>query len=129
MDDNVTFKLNVKFIKRYNGWKVLNTFIDKCNTQEEISEMDAVKLILLPDRDIEMPIKELMSNIIVLIGKLNFQSAELKEKTIKCTYVFLKRFFRDKEFDEMINMLKSEVKDSKVAQIIEKFGPGLDVYY
>ena len=29
----------------------------------------------------------------------------------------------------MINMLKSKVKDPKVAQIIEKFGPGLDVYY
>ena len=29
VDDNVTFKLNVKFIKRYNGWKVLNTFINK----------------------------------------------------------------------------------------------------
>ena len=29
----------------------------------------------------------------------------------------------------MINMLKSEIKDPKVAQIIEKFGPGLDVYY
>ena len=26
-------------------------------------------------------------------------------------------------------MLKSKVKDPKVAQIIEKFGPGLDVYY
>ena len=33
--------------------------------------MDAVKLILLLDMDIEMPIKELMSKIIVLIGKLN----------------------------------------------------------
>ena len=76
-----------------------------------------------------MPIKELMSKIIVLIGKLNFKSAELREKTIKCTCVFLKRFFRDEELDEMINMLRSEVKDPKVAQIIEKFGPGLDVYY
>ena len=64
--------------------------------------------------NIEIPIKELMSKIIVLIGKLNFQSPELKEKTIKCTYVFLKRFFRNKEFDEMINMLKSEVKDPKL---------------
>ena len=91
--------------------------------------MDAVKLILLPDMDIEMPIKELMSKIIVLIGKLNFKSAELREKTVKCTCVFLKRFFRDEELDEMINMLRSEVKDPKVAQIIEKFGPGLDVYY
>ena len=129
VDDNVTFKLSVKFIKRYNGWKVLNTFINKSITQERISEMDAVKLILLPDMDIEMSIKELMSRIIVLLGELNFQSAELKEKTIKCIYVFLKRFFRNGEFDEMINMLKSEVKDPKVAQIIEKFGPGLDVYY
>ena len=91
--------------------------------------MDAVKLILLLDMDIEMPIKELMSKIIVLIGKLNFKSAELREKTVKCTCVFLKRFFRDEELDEMINMLRSEVKDPKVAQIIEKFGPGLDVYY
>ena len=43
--------------------------------------------------------------------------------------MFLGRFFRDEEFDEMINMLKSEVKNPKVAQIIDKFEKGLDVYY
>ena len=129
VDDNVTFKLPVKFIKSNNGRKVLNTLIDKSNTQEEISALDAVKLILLPDMDIKMPIKELMSKIIVLIGKLNFPTVELKEKTINCEYMFLGRFFSGKEFDEMINMLKSEVNDPIFAHIIEKFGPGLEVYY
>ena len=45
VDVNVRFILNVNFIKRYNGWKVLNTFFDKYKTQEEISEIGVVKLI------------------------------------------------------------------------------------
>ena len=129
IDDNVRFKLNVNFIKKYDGCKVLNTLVYKSIIQEEISDLDAVKLIVLPDMDIEMPIKELMSMIIVLIGRLNFRNFEQKEKTIKCVYMFLGRFFRDEEFDEMINMLRSEVKNPKVAQIIDKFEKGLDVYY
>ena len=129
IDDNIIFKIDVIYLKSISGWKVLNSFVNKVINQEEISVKDAIDLLLLPDMDIEMPIKELMSMIIVLIGKANFPDFDLKEKTIKCECIVLNRFFRDDELDEMINMLKSEVKDPKVAKIIEKYGPGLDVYY
>ena len=84
---------------------------------------------MLPDMDIEIPIKELISIVLVLIGKLNFPSTDIKEKTIMCECVILRRFFSDDELNEMINMLKSEVRDPVVAEILEKYGPGLDVYY
>lgn len=79
--------------------------------------------------DIDIPIKALMSMIILLIGKANIPSSDLKEKVIFCEVRVLARFFKETEFKEMIEMLKTETKNPKIASIVEKYGLGFDEIY
>lgn len=79
--------------------------------------------------DIEMPIKVLITAIIVLIGLANIPDDNFKEKIILCEIKVLARFFKEDELSEMVEMLKTETKNSEVSRIIEKYGEGFDVIY
>ena len=70
-----------------------------------------------------------MSLIIILIGKANIPDEDFKKKIILCEIMVLARFFKDDELSEMIEMLKTQTKNSEVEQIIEKYGQGFDVIY
>ena len=70
----------------------------------------------------------MVSLIIILIGKANIPDEDFKKKIILCKIRFA-RFFKDDELSEMIEMLKTQTKNSEVEQIIEKYGQGFDVIY
>ena len=129
IDKNITFHVDTIFTKQKDGWKFLNSLIYKTITQEELSDEDAIDLLLLPDMDIEMPIKALMKMIIVIMGKVNIADVNFKEKLVLCEIQVLARFFKNDELSEMIEMLTTETKQSEVERIIEKYGQGFDVIY
>ena len=129
IDENLTFHVNTKFTKNCDGWKVLNKLIYKTITQEELSKKESIDLLILPDMNITMPIKALMSIIIVIMGKTNIPDEEFRKKIILCEISVLKRFFKDSELSEMIEMLKTETGQSEVQRIVEKYGLGFDVIY
>lgn len=129
IDENITFHAHVNFTKNNNGWKVLSTLVYKTIIQEELSDTDAINLLILPDLNIKLPIKALMSIIIVLMGQANIPNDDFKEKIILCEIRILARFFTGDELSEMIEMLKTQTKNSEVERIIEKYGQGFDVIY
>jgi len=129
IDENITFHIKTIFTKNRDGWKVLSTLVYKTIIQEELSEKEAIDLLILPDMDIKMPIKTLMIFIIVLIGLANIPKDNFKEKIILCEIKVLARFFKDEELSEMIAMLKTVTTSPEVARVIEKYGEGFHLIY
>lgn len=129
IDENITFHVNTYFTQEKNGWKILNNLIYKTITQQELSDTEAIDLLILPDMDIELPIKQLMTIICFLIGHANIPDTDFKTDIIVCEIPVLARFFKDKELSEMKEMLQAQTKDPKVQRIIEEYGNGFDVFY
>ena len=129
IDDNIRFHVETTFTQDRNGWEVLSSLENKISKREELTGDDAIDLLILPDMDIDMPIKELMSRIIVLIGKAKLPDDAFKEKIILCEVKVLNRFFNDNELSEMIEMLKAKTKNPEVERVIEKYGLGFDVIF
>lgn len=73
IDGNISFAPDIIFTKEKNGWEVLSNLIYKIIIQEELSDDEAIDLLILPDMDIELPIKALMSLICFLIVNSIFQ--------------------------------------------------------
>ena len=71
-------------IKQKDGWKVLNSLFYKIIIDEKLSDIDAIDLLLLPDMDIDLPIKSLMSLICFLIGNSNILDIDFKKKICLC---------------------------------------------
>ncbi len=109
--------------------KVLNTLVHKTIMQEELSDREAIDLLLLPDMDIDLPIKSLMKMICYLIGNANIPDVDFKRKLIFCEIKVLARFFKEDELSEMIEMLQTQTKNSEVERIIQKYGEGFDSIY
>lgn len=84
IDKNITFHVDTIFIKQKDGWKVLNTLVYKIIIDEKLSDIDAIDLLLLPDMDIDLPIKSLMSLICFLIGNANIPDIDFKKKICLC---------------------------------------------
>ena len=129
IDENIIFQVNPKFISEKDGWKVLNTLIYKTITQEELSDKEAIDLLILPDMNINFPIKQLMKIICFLIAHANISDEDFRTDIIVCEIMVLARFFREDELSEMIKMLQTQTKNSEVERIIKKYGRGFDVYY
>lgn len=129
IDKNTTFHVDTIFTRKRDGRKVLNTIVYKTITQEELSDMEAIDLLMLPDMDIDIPIKSVMAMICYLIGNANIPDADFKKKIILCEIRVLARFFKDDELSEMIEMLKTQTRNSEVQRIIEKYGEGFDTIY
>ena len=127
--------MDTKFAKSKNAWKVLSTLIYKSITQEKLSCEEAVDLLVLPDmyfgksEDMELPIKTLMTIIMILMGRVKFSSSDLKEKIFLCEKMVLARFFDGKKLSEMIKMLKTMSKNPDIARKLEEYGPGFDDIY
>lgn len=129
IDENITFGIETIFIQEKNGWKTLNNLIYKIITNEELSDNEAIDLIILPDMNIELPIRQLMKIICFLIAKANIPDKEFKTKIILCEIKVLARFFKGKELKEMIELLKTMTKNPEAERIIEKYGQGFDTIY
>ncbi len=135
IDENITFHVDVKFAKSKNAWKVLSTLVYKSVTQEELTCMEAVDLLVLSDmymgkgENMELPIRIFMTMIIVLMGNIEYPSPDLKEKIFLCEKMVLARFFTGEELIEMIDMLKSVSKNPEIARKIKEYGPGYDGIY
>ena len=97
IDKNITFHVDIIFTKQKDGRKVLNTIVYKTITQEELSDMEAIDLLILPDMDIDMPIKSLMTMICYLIGNANIPESDFKKKIILCEIRVLARFLKEDE--------------------------------
>ena len=129
IDKNVSFEVDTIFIKRKDGRKILNNLIYKMIIQEELSDNEAIDLIILPDMDIDIPIKQLMNVICFLIAKSNIPDDNFRMKIILCEIKVLARFFKGDELKEMIEMLKTLTKNPEVERIVEKYGEGFDSIY
>ena len=129
IDENITFGIETIFISRKDGRKVLNNLIYKIITNEELSDFEAIDLLILPDMDIDIPIRQLMKFICFLIANANITDTDFKNKIILCEIKVLSRFFNPKEQEEMIEMLKTLTKNAEVERIIEKYGQGFDSIY
>lgn len=129
IDKNVSFEVDTIFIKRKDGRKILNNLIYKMIIQEELSDNEAIDLIILPDMDIDIPIKQLMNVICFLIAKSNIPDDNFRMKIILCEIKVFARFFKGDELKEMIEMLKTLTKNPEVERIVEKYGEGFDSIY
>ena len=128
-DDNLDFHVAPIFTKRKDGGKVLSTLVNKSITQEELSYSEAIDLLILPDMDIDMPIKQLMVFIISLMGMVNIQDKEFKKSIIHCEIFALSRFFAGNDWSELIEMLRAVTDPQEVDRVIEKYGIGFDEIY
>jgi hypothetical protein len=129
IDENITFHVDPMYTKGMDGWKVLSTLLNRTILQEELSDTEAIDLLILPDMDIKLPINLLMSLIIILIGKANISDKEFKNNIVLCEIRVLARFYNGDELSEMIEMLKTQTNNPEVSRIIEKYGQGFDVIY
>ena len=81
------------------------------------------------NKDRELPIKQLMTMVIDLMGNVKFPSSDLKEKIFLCEKMVLARFFTGIELEGMIKMLKTASKNPDIARKVEEYGPGFaDIY-
>lgn len=81
------------------------------------------------NKSIELPIKQLMTMGIDLLGTVKFPSSDLKEKIFLCEKMVLARFFSGIELKGMIEMLKTASKNPDIARKVEEYGPGFaDIY-
>lgn len=129
IDENITFGIECIFISKKDGRKVLNNLIDKIITNEELSDFEAIDLLILPDMEMDIPIRALMKLICFLIANANIPDNDFKNKIILCEIKVLARFFKNKELKEMIKMLKTLNKNPEVERIIKKYGQGFDSIY
>lgn len=129
IDDNLTFHPTIIFTKEINGWKVLSTIINKIISNDELSDKQAIDLLILPDMNIDMPIKALMSLICFLISHANIMDENFKEDIILCEIMVLKRFFDDEELSKRVAMLRYETENPERMKVISKYGQGFDLIY
>ena len=126
---NLNFHPDIIYTKKINGWEVLNKLIYKVITQEELSKREAIDLLILPDMDIDLPQKTLMTVICFLIGRANISDENFKNDIVLCEKEVLKRFFDEDEMSEMVKMLRDDMENPKVAEIVSKYGRGYEEYY
>ena len=129
INDILDFYPEIIFIKKKDGQKVLSTLTHKVLNNEELSDDDAIDLLLLPDMDIDLPIKTLMKRICYLIGHANIPDVDFKRDIIVCETYVLARFFRDDELLELIELLKTGTINPKYEHLIQEFGAGFEVIY
>lgn len=129
IDDNLTFHVDTIFTKNRKGWKVLSTLVYKIIMREELSDEEAIDLLILPDMDIDMPINALMRMICFLIGHAVIPDADFKERIFYCEILILARFFEDDELSEMIEMLRLESENPEIQRVINKYGKGFESIY
>ena len=97
---------------------------------EELTDFEAICLLVLPDMNIDIPIKQLLNMICFIYGNANIPEFEFKIKIYSCLIMLFKRFYKDDELEEMIDMLRTANQDPKIAEIVEKYGWGFDeIYY
>ena len=97
IENNIPLHVDTIFIRQKDGRKVLNSHVYKTGTQEELSDKEAIDLLLLPDMDIDLPIKSLMTMICLILSKNNISDLDFKKKIILCEIKVLNRFFNDDE--------------------------------
>ena len=129
IDKNTTFHVDPIFTKNKNGWKVLSTLIYKTIIHEELTDEEAIDLLILPDMNIKLPIETLMKVICFLIGHANIPDADFRRDIILCEIKVLERFFKNEKLSVMIEMLQTQTQNPEVARIIEKYGLGFDTIY
>ena len=96
---------------------------------EELTDFEAICLLVLPDMNIDIPIKQLLNTICFIYGNANIPDIGFKIKIYSCLIMLFKRFYKDDELQEMIDMLKTANQDPKIAEIVEKYGWGFDELY
>ena len=94
IDKNITFGDETIFIQQKDGRKVLNNLVYKAITYEKLSDTEAIDLIILPDMDIDIPIKQLMKIICFLIANSNIPMMISKRKSSNVKSWFLHDFSR-----------------------------------
>ena len=129
IDTNINFHVETIQIQEMDGWKSLSNIVHKTITQEELSDREAIDLLLLPDVDIEMRIKALMELICFLICNANIPDPDFKKDLVLCEIKVLERFFVGDEVKELVDMLKCDTEIPEIAKVIEKYGVGFDVIY
>ena len=128
IDKNINFKVAPIFLKNKNGQKVLNKLTAKTMMQEELSNDECMELLLLPDMDIEMPIKTLMHMIFAIITYANI-SKKMQTKLIIGANAVLVRFYDEEEIKEMVDVLLNKTQNPEAQKIVEENDYNLDFLY
>ena len=86
---------------------------------EELTDFEAICLLVLPDMNIDIPIKQLLNTICFIYRNANIPDIGFKIKIYSCLIMLFKRFYKDDELQEMIDMLRTANQDPKIAEIVE----------
>ena len=106
MDDNLNFHPKFFYTKNLKATEIINTVKCKNYNKEELTDDEAIDLILTPDTDYNCDIKELMITTSNLLVNAVIPDEEFHRDLIKCQLKMLQRFFKKdkrKEMEKMIN--------------------------
>ena len=126
--DDTRFGPNFINTQDYDGEKILNTLLDKCETQEMFTDDDEVSLLILQDTDISIHAHVLMEICCEILVNANISTDSLEDMFV-CEVMMLKRFFKHEKVVSMIEMMKTKMKDEELVNTLKQYGPGLDYIY
>ena len=64
-----------------------------------------------------------------LIGHANISDGNFRNDIVLCEKEVLRRFFKEDEMSQMVNLLMDDMENPKVAEIVSKYGRGYEEYY
>ena len=105
IDDNINFHPDFFYTKNLKAAEIIKTIKDKNNNGEELTDNEAIDLILTPDTTHNIEIKELMETTTDLLANAVISDKKFHLDLIKCQRKMLKRFFKKDERNEMEKML------------------------
>ena len=105
IDDNINFHPDFFYTKNLKAAEIIKTIKDKNNNGEELTDNEAIDLILTPDTTHNIEIKELMETTTDLLANAVISDKKFHLDLIKCQRKMLKRFFKKDERKEMEKML------------------------
>jgi hypothetical protein len=106
MDDNLNFHPRFFYTKNLKATEIINTVKIKNDNKEELTDDEAIDLILTPDTDHNQDIKELMKTTSNLLVNAVIPDKDFHRDLIACQLKMLQRFFKKEErkgIEKMIN--------------------------
>ncbi len=113
-DNHLTVNINPIFSTTKYGMDVLNNLIDKTISGNELSDSEAIDLLILPYMNVNLPVKLLFGLIILIIGNANIEDDDFKTRVTECELRFLACSFVSDEYPKMVSLLKAQPGISRV---------------
>jgi hypothetical protein len=105
MDDNLNFHPRFFYTKNLKATEIINTVKIKNDNKGELTDDEAIDLILTPDTDHNQDIKELMKTTSNLLVNAVIPDKDFHRDLIACQLKMLQRFFKKEERGEIEKMI------------------------